>query len=67
MLLEHLADGVLHGVAKLPELEALKGQRQDQAAANDQDQSRDAPYDAVDDAVYVRDSAPNIFHTLSPS
>ena len=66
VLVKHFADGVLHGVAKLPELEALEAHSEDDARAHEQHQCGDTPYDAVQPTVTGRNCAHNLIHTLSP-
>ena len=66
MLVEHLADGVLHGVAELPELEALEPQGEEDAGAHKQYQGWDAPDDSIEPAVAGSYGIIKPFHTLSP-
>ena len=63
---EHLAHGVLHGVAELPELEALQPHSQDDACGHQQHQGGDPPHNVVQPAVSFFDRLINLFHTLSP-
>ena len=47
VLMEHFADGVLHGIAELPELEAPEHHRQDNAGTHQQHQGRYTPNDTI--------------------
>ncbi len=66
LLGKHLANGVLHGVAELPELEPLEPHRQNDACAHEQHQGGYAPYDVVQPTVAGCDRVINLIHTLSP-
>ena len=66
LLFEHLAHGVLHCVAELPELEALQPHSQDDACGHQQHQGGDPPHDVVQPAVSFFDRLINLCHTLSP-
>ena len=65
VLVKHFADGVFHGVAELPELEALQAHSEDNARAHEENQCGNAPHNAVQPTVAGSDCAIDI-HTLSP-
>src|SRR5699024_2855651 len=66
VLMEHLADGVLHGIAELPELETFQPQRQENTGAHKQYQGWDTPNDSIEPAVAGSYGVIKPFHTLSP-
>ena len=64
VLMEHFADGVFHGIAELPELEALEHDRENDTCAHQQHQGGNAPDDAVQPAIAGRYCLINTFHTV---
>ena len=51
MLMEHFADGVLHGIPELAELEPLAPHRHQDTHANEQDEHGCPPYHPIDGAI----------------